>query len=154
MIDIKERMEALEKVEVKSLAEAIDKINKYNELLSVVMYINGGRKAQVVAILNVGPKSIDDIGKELNVNNKNVSSVLSALRKEGYKIGTNSNGCKFFEAEVKVEAKEVIITKKEDKVMDVNIAASTTIKAVDTDKVKMIKTITKKKAVDEKSKKA
>lgn len=45
-----------------------------------------GRKEQVLNCLRSGVVSIDQIAKELGINNKNVSSQLTYLRKDGYMI--------------------------------------------------------------------
>ena len=57
-----------------------------------------GRKGEVLGILKrVGKVSIREIGKELGIEDKNVSSILSGLRKMGVNIGTDSKGRKFIE---------------------------------------------------------
>lgn len=59
-----------------------------------------GRKTEVKKILeDVGSEgiSIMEIGKRLNISAKNVSSILTYLRKTGMKIGTRCNGNKFIE---------------------------------------------------------
>ena len=45
-----------------------------------------GRKEQVLACLRSGVTNIDKIADELGINNKNVSSQLTYLRKDGYMI--------------------------------------------------------------------
>jgi len=46
----------------------------------------GGRKEQVLECLRSGIVTIDAIAKELDINNKNVSSQLTYLRKDGFMI--------------------------------------------------------------------
>lgn len=54
------------------------------------------RKSQVLEILKEnGPISILEIAKKLNITTKNVSSQLTYLRSDGYKICTDHNGKKF-----------------------------------------------------------
>ena len=53
-----------------------------------------GRKEQVLNCLRTGINSIDKIAESLGINNKNVSSQLSYLRKDGhmiYSIRINGN---------------------------------------------------------------
>lgn len=45
-----------------------------------------GRKEQVLTCLRNGVNSIDKIADQLGINNKNVSSQLTYLRKDGYMI--------------------------------------------------------------------
>lgn len=44
----------------------------------------GGRKGEVLELIRKGGCSIDGISGELEINNKNVSSVLSGLRNDGF----------------------------------------------------------------------
>jgi biotin operon repressor len=54
-----------------------------------------GRKSQVLALLKEHESiSILDIAKKLNVSTKNVSSQLTYLRTDGYKIFTDHKGRK------------------------------------------------------------
>lgn len=56
-----------------------------------------GRKQEVLALLQNGPISIFDMAEQLGITNKNVSSQLCYLKKDGYAIATNSKGEKFLE---------------------------------------------------------
>jgi len=56
-----------------------------------------GRKEEVLTILEREPTEIFDIAEELGISNKNVSSQLCYLKKDGYNIATNSKGQKFLE---------------------------------------------------------
>jgi len=55
---------------------------------------SGGRKEEVLSILKKGWVKIEEIGKEVGIKNKNVSSVLSYLRSDGWVIEENSLGKK------------------------------------------------------------
>ena len=59
----------------------------------------GGRKSEVRKLLEENKEgiSIMEIGERLNISNKNVSSILSYLRKDGLKLGTRSDGRKYIE---------------------------------------------------------
>ena len=63
---------------------------------------DGGRKKEVLDILiEVGKKGIKikEIGDRIGISERNVSSQLSYLRKDGYNIGSKSNGNKYLEDE-------------------------------------------------------
>jgi predicted transcriptional regulator len=51
-----------------------------------------GRKTQVLAILQNGETTMTMIAEALNISKKNISSILTYLRKEGYVITTKRNG--------------------------------------------------------------
>jgi len=83
-------------------------IRELNEMVETLMIENAklkagrtktgpGRKEEVLAILEREPTEIYDIAEELNISNKNVSSQLCYLKKDGYSIATNSKGQKFLE---------------------------------------------------------
>jgi biotin operon repressor len=59
---------------------------KISELESKLVNKSGGRKLEVLELLKNGYDSIEAISNELNINSKNVSSVLSGLRKDGHTI--------------------------------------------------------------------
>jgi biotin operon repressor len=68
-----------------------------NQSVTVVNKI--GRKQEVLAILQRGKHvTVKAIATELGINDRNVSSQLSYLRADGYKIATDSRGYKFLEA--------------------------------------------------------
>lgn len=46
-----------------------------------------GRKEQVLALLQNGPVSSEDIAKKLSISTKNVASQISYLKDDGKKIG-------------------------------------------------------------------
>lgn len=56
-----------------------------------------GRKEEVLALLQTKPMSIYDMSEALNISNKNVSSQLCYLKKDGHRIATNADGQKFLE---------------------------------------------------------
>ena len=71
------------------LMEAIDKLNERKDQKSNKKYL-------VLDILKRGePISILDISNELNISTKNVSSLLSYLRKDGTTIHTDDKGRKY-----------------------------------------------------------
>jgi predicted Rossmann fold nucleotide-binding protein DprA/Smf involved in DNA uptake len=76
-------------------------ITKIDELNSLVESLNKNRtskrKQEVLDLLKKNPISIYDMSVELDITNKNVSSQLCYLKKDGYLICTNSSGCKFLE---------------------------------------------------------
>lgn len=101
----------MEKMEVfgvvREFVEGMDKVEK-DEFIKEMLVECGfkkvkegdGRKMEVKRILEeVGSEgiSIMEIGKRLNISAKNVSSILTYLRKMGMKIGTRCNGNKFIE---------------------------------------------------------
>ena len=57
-----------------------------------------GRKDQVLQVLREhGHISVQKIAKLVGITDKNVSSQMTALRKAGHAIGTDSRGFKFLE---------------------------------------------------------
>ena len=71
------------------LMEAIDKLNERKDQKSNKKYL-------VLDILKRGtPISILDISNELDISTKNVSSLLSYLRKDGTTIHTDDKGRKY-----------------------------------------------------------
>ena len=73
---------------INELNEKIDKMTKSKEV---------GRKGEVLEILQTGRFTIKELSVQLNISDKNVSSQLSYLRKDGWLIGTDSKGRKFLE---------------------------------------------------------
>ena len=80
---------------VKTQEELVDIILELQEKLSRKR--GDGRKAEVLKMLQEGPMSIFDMAEALGITNKNVSSQLCYLKKDGYAIATNSKGEKFLE---------------------------------------------------------
>jgi biotin operon repressor len=56
-----------------------------------------GRKDEVLALLKAGRVTVAEIAKKIGISDRNVSSQLSYLRKDGIAIGTDSKGRKFIE---------------------------------------------------------
>lgn len=56
-----------------------------------------GRKDEVLGLLQTKPMSIFEMSEALNISNKNVSSQLCYLKKDGHRIATNADGLKFLE---------------------------------------------------------
>ena len=75
-------------------AKLYEKINDK----TVVTVQKVGRKQEVLAILQTGKHvTIGQIAKQLGISDRNVSSQLSYLRADNYKIATDSRGYKFLE---------------------------------------------------------
>ena len=75
------------------------------ELLAVIEELNTklarrsgeGRKEEVLALLQERPMAIQDMADALGISNKNVSSQLCYLKKDGVRIATNADGQKHIE---------------------------------------------------------
>ena len=78
-------------IKTTELEAQIEKMTKSKEV---------GRKGEVLEILQTGRFTIKELSVQLNISDKNVSSQLSYLRKDGWLIGTDSKGRKFLETEV------------------------------------------------------
>ena len=77
-----------------------DMMKEFKEGLKEILKVDKGegRKGELREILNSGERmSIKEIGEKMGISDKNVSSLLSYLRKEGMKICTDSDGRKFVE---------------------------------------------------------
>lgn len=97
----------IEKIKEKVLEIKMDNVGDeentiYDELLDLIdetfekIVNKKGRKSEVLEILrNNDFVTINEIAKQLNISNKNVSSQLSYLRADGFEICTNRNGKKF-----------------------------------------------------------
>ena len=75
-------------------------IKELKEGLKEILVIDRGegRKKEVRDILEEGGRySVREIGERLNISDKNVSSILSYLRKSGLKIWTDYEGKKYIE---------------------------------------------------------
>ena len=76
----------------------IDLVNELYEFHSKpAINSKTGRKTEVLELLKKAPMSILELSNVINIKTQNVSSQLTYLRKDGVKIGTNSNGQKFLE---------------------------------------------------------
>ncbi len=56
-----------------------------------------GRKSQVLKILQSGHVTVASIAARIGISDRNVSSQMTYLRKDGYAIATDSLGRKFIE---------------------------------------------------------
>lgn len=73
---------------------------KNAELAAKVESKGDGRKAQVMGIIErEGRVTIKEIGLELGISERNVSSQLSYLRKDGWLFGKDSKGRLYLEKE-------------------------------------------------------
>jgi len=80
----------------KDMLETIDCLDHDQEVRVVE---KPGRKDEVLAILMTGKHvSVSQIAKIVGINERNVSSQLSYLRKDGKRIATDSRGLKFLES--------------------------------------------------------
>lgn len=94
--------EIFEKVKefVEVNGENKEMMKEFKEGLKEILKVEKGegRKGEVRELLNSGERmSIREISEKLGVSDKNVSSILSYLRKDGLKICTDSEGRKFVE---------------------------------------------------------
>lgn len=65
------------------------------EILTKKLELKGnGRKESVLKLLNDGFNSIQSIAEEIGITSKNVSSQLTYLRQDGYKIISYRDGGK------------------------------------------------------------
>lgn len=71
------------------------------ELLEVINKLNSksGRKQEIKAILEEGRISITEIADRTGMTSRNVSTILSYLRKDGLALGKDSKGRIFIEQE-------------------------------------------------------
>lgn len=105
MNDVKEKINLLKDVDdLEMLREEVGKFKK-DDLIEMFMEMLGnkrkfkkGRKDEVLEILQEGGSfGVNELSKLVGISDKNISSQLSYLRKDGYKIGTRSNGKKYLE---------------------------------------------------------
>ena len=75
-------------IKITELEAQIEKMTKSKEV---------GRKGEVLEVLQTGRFTIKELSIQLGITDKNVSSQLSYLRKDGWLIGTDSKGRKFLE---------------------------------------------------------
>lgn len=92
--------------QLKAFVADMDKIEK-EEFVKSLFYELGikerkesNRKLEVLGVLKEAGEagiSIMELGSRLNMSSKNISSILSYLRKDGIRIGTRSDGRKYLE---------------------------------------------------------
>jgi len=99
--EIKDYLETGEVEEDELYSLILERLRKQDEIIiqlqEQLMYNNTkpGRKSEVLDLLKKHTSiSIIDIAKKLNISTKNVSSQLTYLRSDGYKIFTDNNGRK------------------------------------------------------------
>lgn len=95
-INFEEVMEVLRNMEMGN--EEKKELRSFVKTLKLEKGEDGGRKKELVEILErEGRMGIKGISEVMGVSCKNVSSLLLYLKKEGYKICTDSEGRKFIE---------------------------------------------------------
>ena len=98
--EIKDYLEIGEVEENELYSLILERLKKQDEIIiqlqEQLMYnTKPGRKSEVLGLLKKHTSiSIIDIAKKLNISTKNVSSQLTYLRSDGYKIFTDNNGRK------------------------------------------------------------
>ena len=95
VVEFEEIWGSLEIEEKREVKEKMVKVMRLRE-------DDGGRKKEVREILErEGNKGvlIDEIGRELGISNKNVSSLLCYLKKDGLKLGIRYDGRRYIEKE-------------------------------------------------------
>lgn len=80
---------------LESYEEILFYLDELQDEISKIKTKSTGRKLQVLEVLKSGKHSIKEIAAELGITDKNVSSQLTYLRTDGYKIYTDHNGRKF-----------------------------------------------------------
>jgi biotin operon repressor len=90
-------------MKVEELNEMIEELEGMlvclEERLSKKVIVKEGRKDEVLNLLKEkGRISVKDLGKLIGISERNISSQLSYLRKDGILIGTDSKGRKFIES--------------------------------------------------------
>ena len=98
--DLENKLTILDQTEAKSLKEAIAQIAEYRAIISAIEYQSSNRSTQVLNLLKQKPLTVSDIAQQLNTTNKNISSVLSALRKAGHRFSTDADNKKILEPPV------------------------------------------------------
>ena len=79
---------------VKRIEELENQIVELNDVIEKLKN-KSGRKSEVLDLLNTYESiSILEISKKIGISTKNVSSQLTYLRSDGYKIFTDNNGRK------------------------------------------------------------
>lgn len=79
---------------IEHLKSEIERLTNELDVAKAAKPAVGGRKYEVLQVLREGAVSITAIAERLNTTSKNVSSTLTALRKEGAEIMTDSRGQK------------------------------------------------------------
>ena len=95
--DLETKLTQLDNTEAKSLKDAIVQIAEYRAIISAIEYQSSNRSTQVLNLLKQKPLTVTEIAIQLSTTNKNISSVLSALRKVGYRFSTDADNKKILE---------------------------------------------------------
>lgn len=96
-----------EGVKVAELREMVSFL--MNERESMGSGREGKRKGEILAILKSGEFKIEEIAEKLGIDKRNVSSVLSALKKDGHIIWNDEDGRKMYKGQREIEAAEQVI---------------------------------------------
>ena len=80
------------------IADLLETIDCLDRDVETIVVEKPGRKDEVLAILQRGKHvTVSQIAKEVGISERNVSSQMSYLRKDGHNIATDSRGAKFLE---------------------------------------------------------
>ena len=86
------------KAEAPSYEELLEQNKKLQAQLEEVKSASGGRKKQVLDYMRQnGHVKVSDMAAFLKITDRNVSSQMTYLRKDGVNIATDSRGYKFIE---------------------------------------------------------
>jgi len=81
------------------VADMLETIDCLDVATEVIVVEKPGRKEEVLAILKEGAHiSVPMLAKRVGISERNISSQMSYLRKDGYAIATDSKGWKFLES--------------------------------------------------------
>ena len=100
---VMERSEVIEMVKgfmsEMNVEERKEFLKELSRELKISFGDEGGRKSEVRKLLEENKEGISilEISERLNISSKNVSSILSYLRKDGMRLGTRSDGRKYIE---------------------------------------------------------
>ena len=95
--DLETKLTQLDNTEAKSLKDAIAQIAEYRAIISAIEYQSSNRSTQVLNLLKQTPLTVTELAAKLTTTNKNISSVLSALRKAGHRFSTDADNRKILE---------------------------------------------------------
>jgi len=94
LINVVEELESY----ITELEETLVYVRERKPAVVTVETKKTGRKDEVLAILKQhGHVSVGFIARQVGINERNVSSQLTYLRRDGYRIATDSKGLKFLE---------------------------------------------------------
>jgi len=89
------------KMSMDEMVKMIEELNRKNEeLIKKVSSKEKGRKEEVLELIREkGRIGIKEMGEKIGISERNISSQLSYLRKDGYKFGKDSKGRIYEEVE-------------------------------------------------------